>query len=94
MEPPNNRRSHVKVTFRRDPEIKPGQDLKHEILQAAASASVLMVVVSKQWLDSPHCQEELAAFRGIAVISVLTLDVRASRPKELRRYQWEEFFSV
>ncbi len=51
-------------------------------------------MVSPGWIASVSCQEEVRAFQGIAVISVLTLDVVDTMPEGLRRYQWEEFFTV
>ena len=60
----------------------------------AATSSVLVAVVSPGWIASVSCQEEVRAFQGIAVISVLTLDVVDTMPEGLRRYQWEEFFTV
>jgi hypothetical protein len=89
-----NRRARKKKTFWRDPQLLPGEDWRETIIQAAGSATVFVAIVSPGWLDSEVCQEELSAFRGSGVVSILTLDVRDRLPEELRRYQWEQFFAT
>src|SRR5262249_51162804 len=75
-------------------QLLPGADWHNEMVQGAATASVLVAIVSPGWLSSKACQEELHAFRGIAVVSALTLNVQSKLPKILQRYQWEEFFVI
>lgn len=89
-----NRRASRDVSFWQDLELRAGEEWNSEILRAVSSASILVAVVSPRWLTSQFCQQELANFKGIAVVTAMTLDVRSQLPDALRRYQWKDFFSV
>ncbi|MCY4464833.1 MAG: HEAT repeat domain-containing protein [Chloroflexi bacterium] len=74
-------------------EIAPSEDWQAGIRRARASAGGALLVVSDDYLRSPHCQAEFAAFaeRGLPVTAVIARDFSTEHIADFHFNDWIDF---